>query len=96
MMMSPDCISPPSCSTTLSVIPAGIITQAIRGGLSFWTNASSELDPSAPSATTWATVSGFVSKTTAACPSRITRRVMLAPIRPRPIIPSCMRPTFPE
>ena len=75
-------------------MPAGIITQAMRGVASFWTNSSSELAPSAPSATNCATVSGLVSKATVVCPSRMTRRTMLAPIRPRPIIPSCMGPSL--
>ena len=61
MMMSPGSISPPNCSTTLSVIPAGIITHAMRGVSSFWTNSSSVLEPSAPSATNCATVSALVS-----------------------------------
>ena len=44
--------------------------------------------PLVPSASS--TLAGCESKTTQACPPRIRRRTMLPPIRPRPIIPSCM------
>ena len=46
--------------------------------------------PTAPSATMPATASGLTSNTTQSWPARVKRRTMLAPIRPRPIIPSCM------
>src|SRR5436305_948541 len=90
MMMSPSSIRSATCCTTLSVMPAGIITQATRGFSSFWTNSSSVFAPTAPSPASWSTVSGFVSYATAVCPSRMMRRTMLAPMRPNPIIPNCM------
>src|SRR5579875_2346757 len=90
MMMSPSSIRSATCCTTLSVMPAGIITHATRGFSSFWTNSSSERAPTAPSPSSWLTVSALVSYATAVCPSRMMRRTMLAPIRPSPIMPSCM------
>ena len=40
--MSPGSTSSLNCATTLSVMPAGIIIQAIRGVPNSWTNSSSE------------------------------------------------------
>ena len=71
-------------------MPAGIITQATRGLSSAATKSSSVSAPTAPSFSSCATVSALVSYATAVCPSRMIRRTMLAPIRPRPIIPSCI------
>ena len=71
-------------------MPAGIITQTARGRSSLATKSSGLSAPTAPSPASPATASGFTSYTTHSCPSRINRRTMLAPIRPRPIIPSCI------
>ena len=90
MMMSPASRRSPSSSTVLPVMPAGIITQAARGLSSLATNSSIVAAPVAPSAPSSATESGLTSHTTQVWPSRMSRRTMLAPIRPRPIIPSCM------
>ena len=73
-----------------STTAAGTISQTARGCSSFCTNSSSEDAPTAPSSTSAFTDSGWTSYTTHWCPPRIRRRTMLAPIRPRPIIPSCM------
>src|SRR5262245_52118898 len=89
-MMSPGSILAASSPTTGSVIPAGIITHATRGRSSFATKSSSEAVPIAPSRSSSATASGLTSKTTHSWSSRIRRRTMFAPIRPRPMIPSCI------
>ena len=44
----------------------------------------------APSLAIALTLSGLKSQATHSCPSRINRRTMLAPMRPKPIIPSCI------
>src|SRR4051812_38468771 len=90
MMMSPSSSRPASWSTTLPVMPAGIITQIARGRSSLATKSSSVVAPTAPSDANFSTDSALVSKATAVCPSRMIRRTMFAPIRPRPTIPSCM------
>ena len=90
MTMSPSSSSPANCSTVCPVSPAGIITQATRGLVSFPTNSSSVGAPTAPSASSFLIESGNTSYTTQSWPSRIRRRTMLAPIRPSPIIPSCI------
>src|SRR6476620_8156368 len=92
MMTSPGCISFASASMVASVIgPAGSITQAVRGCSSFATKSSSELAPLAPSAASPATALESLSYTTDVWPFLISRRTMLPPIRPRPIMPSCIR-----
>src|SRR6478752_4271836 len=92
MMTSPGCISLARSSMVASVIlPAGSITQAVRGFSSFATKSSSELAPVAPSAASPATALESLSYTTDVWPFLINRRTMLPPIRPRPIMPSCIR-----
>ena len=61
MMTSSASIRPASSSTTAPVMEAGIITQAARGGVSFWTNSSSVGAPVAPSAARPAIASALVS-----------------------------------
>ncbi len=79
-----------SCSSVWSTTAAGTISQTARGGFSFWRNSSSELEPAAPSLPSSATLPGSLSKTTHSCPAFIRRRTMFAPIRPKPIMPSCI------
>src|SRR3954466_12838723 len=79
-----------SSSTTRPVIAAGTITQTARGGSSFATSCSSEAAPMAPSPLRSCTASGFWSYTTHSWPSRVSRRTRFAPMRPSPIIPSCI------
>jgi hypothetical protein len=55
MTTSPGLISPFSSSTTRPATPAGTITQAARGASSLATRSSSELAPTAPSPSSWAT-----------------------------------------
>ena len=63
-----------------------------RGFCNFCTNSSSEFAPVAPSPESCFTLSGLRSYTTQVWPFLWSRRTMLAPIRPRPIIPSCIPP----
>ncbi len=75
-----------------STTAAGTISQTARGGLSFPTKSSSEPAPVAPSPARPFTLAAFMSQTTHSWPAFIRRRTMLAPIRPRPIMPSCIAP----
>src|SRR5262249_28735274 len=73
-----------------STTAAGTISHTARGATSFFTKSSRALEPVAPSPTSCFTASALRSYTTHWCPPRVSRRTMLAPIRPRPIIPSCI------
>src|SRR6185312_6932000 len=92
MTMSPDSSVLASSSITPVVIaPAGTITHTTRGAVSFSASSCSEDTPVVLSSPAIAsTASGLWSYTTHSCPPVTTRRAMLAPIRPRPIIPSCI------
>src|ERR1700681_2294452 len=91
MMTSPACISFDSASIVASVIlPAGSMIQAVRGLSSLLTKSSRAPAPIAPSAAMAATAFGSLSKTTVECPCFISRRTILPPIRPKPIMPSCI------
>ena len=74
----------------MSTTAAGTISQIARGFASFFTKSASEEAPVAFSFASSATAFGDMSKTTHSWPPLISRRTMLAPIRPRPIIPSCI------
>src|SRR5262247_3072698 len=74
----------------LSTTAAGTMSHTARGLSSFFTKSASEVDPTAFSCTSSCTVLGDLSKTTHWCPPLMSRRTMFAPIRPSPIIPSCM------
>ena len=74
----------------LSTTAAGTIIQTARGVPSFFAKSASEAAPTASSFASASTDFGKTSKTTHSCPARISRRTMLAPIRPSPIIPICM------
>src|SRR6266566_7138800 len=78
--------------TTCSVAaPAGTITHATRGGRSALTKSSSVVVPVPPSLPIALTPAGSAAYPTISWPPLIRRRAMLAPIRPSPTIPSCMR-----
>src|SRR5215216_4674443 len=94
MTTSPASISPASSSTTLPATPAGTITQAARGASSLATRSAGESAATAPSPASWSTAARLWSWTTHWWPARCSRRTRLAPIRPRPIMPSCMRCSF--
>ena len=92
MIMSPDCMRRARACIVCSVgPPAGTISQAMHGLPSFEMKSSREDDAIAPSAAMCLTLSGLKSVTTNSWPPRIRRRVMLAPILPRPTIPSRMQ-----
>ena len=77
--------------TVWVIVPAGTITHTIRGVDSFSASSATEYTPvvlSSPAKALTAVVSW--SYTTHSCPPATTRRTMFAPIRPRPIIPSCI------
>ena len=74
----------------LSTTAAGTISQIARGWSSFVTRSCSEDAPAARSLTSSSTAFADMSKTTHWWPALSSRRTMFAPIRPSPIIPSCM------
>src|SRR5262249_3319801 len=57
---------------------------------SFFTRSSRDVAAVAPSRSTFFTDAAFRSKATHLCPALCSRRTMLAPILPSPIIPSCI------
>ncbi len=80
----------------LSTTAAGTISQTARGFASFSTKSASDAAPTAFSFASASTAFGDMSKTTHSWPLLISRRTMFAPIRPSPIIPSCMMNSFVE
>src|SRR6478609_3818360 len=95
MMVSPGSSRSASACTVSSVMwPAGTITHTTRGAGSAATRASSEAPAIAPSPASRSIAAGSTSLTTTSWPSRINRRVRLAPIRPSPTIPIFMRPSL--
>src|SRR6185437_11394434 len=72
-----------------STAPTGTMSHTARGLVSFPTNSAGEAVPIAFSFTSAATGSGSRLNTTHWWPPRNRRRTMLAPMRPRPIIPNC-------
>src|ERR1019366_133342 len=79
-----------SWAVMLSTAAAGTIIQMARGASSFATKSASDDDPVAPSSASCFTLAVFRSKTTHDWPPLLRRRTMLAPMRPRPIIPNCI------
>src|SRR5208337_338216 len=91
MMVSPVCMRPRRACTVFSVgSPDGTMIHAARGGFSLLTRSSSEVEATAPSPAILFTASALRSDTTMVWPPRIRRRVILAPMRPRPTIPNCI------
>src|SRR6266446_3298524 len=88
--MSPFCNRGARSSSVPSTAAAGIISQTTRGVLSCLTNLSSDEAPVAPSPANCFTLASLLSYTTHSWPPRNSRRTMLAPIRPKPIIPYCI------
>ena len=86
--MSPFCRWTARSRRVASTTAAGTINHTARGGCNLAAKSSSDAAPTAPSLANCLTFSRFMSKTTHVCPSRMMRRTMLAPIRPRPIIPN--------
>jgi len=80
----------------LSTTAAGTISHTDLGFSSFFTKSASEEAPTAFSWVSSCTAFGDMSKTTHWWPPWRSRRTMLAPIRPSPIIPSCIADSFDE
>ena len=77
-----------------STAAVGTINQMARGFSSFFTRSASDEAPTAFSLANCWTASGDRSKTAQWCPPLSSRRTMLAPIRPSPIMPSCIVVSF--
>src|SRR5215469_14000897 len=90
MRMSPGSRWGSRSAMVSSTTAAGTMSQTARGLSSFLTRSTKELAPTARSLTSSATAWGDLSKTTQLCPFLISRRTMLAPMRPSPIIPNCI------
>src|ERR1700704_4587619 len=69
---------------------------AARGGVSLVTNSSRDAVPVAPSSSRGRTWAGVWSKTTHSWPWRMSRRTRFAPMRPSPIMPSCIGASLPR
>src|ERR1700674_226659 len=91
MMVSPGSSSAPNCATMFSVTsPDGNMTQTARGFSSRPTSCLRSVLPVIRSPTSALTAAGVRLKTTHRCPLRARRRTMLPPMRPKPIMPSCI------
>src|SRR6266702_2686357 len=91
MTMSPLARCGTSCSMVLSTgAPAGTITQTTRRGASCFATSARSLAPFDPLATCAFTASALESYTISSCPPWSNRCTMLPPIRPNPIIASCI------
>src|SRR5581483_7630170 len=92
MITSPGESTPRSSSIVSSVgLPEGTMIHTARGVcVNFATISASELAPVAPPSTLALTASALRSYATTECPPRIKRVAMLAPMRPRPTIPTCI------
>src|SRR5258706_3643943 len=90
MMVSPAdrCAATPS--TAAPVTPAGTISHTARGGVSFATRSATEVAPIAPDCASVSTAAVLWSYATHSWPAYVHRRTRFAPMRPNPIIPSCM------
>src|SRR5512147_1968909 len=92
--MSPASSNGSRPSIVLSTTAAGTINQIARGAASFLTKSSRDAAPVARSLARSATALADMSNTTQSWPPRISRLTMFAPIRPNPIIPSCIGHPF--
>src|SRR5215831_12163831 len=88
--MSPGSSSGTRSAMVLSTTAAGTISQTARGRASFFTKSGSYAAPVAFSCASASTAFGKASNTTQSWPPLMSRRTMFAPMRPRPIIPSCI------
>ncbi len=77
-------------ATVVSTTAAGTISHTARGFCNFFTRSASEAAPTARSLVNCFTAFGDMSKTTHSWPPLMSRRTMFAPIRPSPIMPSCI------
>src|SRR5580704_6158881 len=70
--------------------PAGSITQTARGLPSAFTRSASDPAAVAPSFAKASRALALVSNTAQWCPAFMSRRTILPPMRPKPIMPSCI------
>ena len=90
MTTSPGESRPASVTTASSVAaPAGSMTQIARDGAMATTIAGRLSTAVAPSAASAARAAGSRSNAKHWCPAPSSRRTMLPPMRPSPIMPSC-------
>src|ERR1051325_2694313 len=87
----------PRCGTSASIVsstglPEGTMIQITLGAVSRAQRSRRSAAPFAPWAALAFTASALRSHTTTSCPPLSRRSVMLPPIRPRPIIASCIVP----
>src|ERR1051325_5906671 len=87
----------PRCGTSASIVsstglPEGTMIQITLGAVSRAQRSRRSAAPFAPWAALAFTASALRSHTTPSCPPLSRRSVMLPPIRPRPIIASCIVP----
>src|SRR5882672_974634 len=94
MRMSPFSRNGRRSAMVVSTAAAGTISHTVRGGSSFFTKSASEEAPTAFSWVSSCTAFRDLSKTTPWWPPLTSRRTMLAPMRPSPIIPSCITASF--
>jgi hypothetical protein len=90
MMMSSASNSSASCITVWPVTDAGTMIQAARGLRSFDAKSASDDEPVAPRSASFFTAGSLWSYTTHSWPSFMRRRTSPLPMRPSPIIPSCI------
>src|SRR3954452_4715486 len=90
MMMSSASNASASCSTVRPVTDAGTMIQAARGLVSFDAKSASDDEPVAPRSASSLTFGSLWSYTTHSWPSCMRRRTSPLPMRPSPIIPSCI------
>src|SRR5512133_2963892 len=90
MMMSSASNSSASCITVRPVTDAGTMIHAARGLVSFDAKSASDEEPVAPRSASSFTFGGLWSNTTHSWPSFMRRRTSPFPMRPSPIIPSCI------
>src|SRR6266481_5631955 len=90
MRMSPGSNSPASSCSVSSTTAAGTISHTTRGFCSFFTRSRSEVAGIAPSTATCLTESALRANATHCWPALKSRRTILPPILPSPIIPSCI------
>src|SRR6266508_552168 len=90
MMMSSASNASASCMTVWPVTDAGTMIHAARGLVSFDAKSASDDEPVAPTSASSFTFGSLWSYTTQSWPSFMRRRTRPLPMRPSPIIPSCI------
>src|SRR5579863_9804111 len=88
MMVSPGCRCAVRSSRIASTAATGTIRQMVRGAVSLATRSATDVAPTMPACSRSGTRSWLLP--TQVCPARSSRRTMLPPIRPSPIIPNCI------